>query len=257
MQSYGRRKEKEIRDFLAGNAAPEPDGERKQADLALFRERIRELPGRRKKKFWTRLREQAEFVHPVSWAVQLLFALNGIWVAKQCGGETGIMCISSLVPVFAAVGGVEVSKAVHYRMWELERSCRYDTRNIAILKLFLFGMCDLAVLTLFSFLVYGEGGGLLHICQLVLVPFNISTGVYLFVLERFPMRNGNLLLLVLGGMMAGLQIFGWERWKMGPAVLGRAGTGAALVVSLLFLAGMAVRFCREKDREDEILWSLE
>ena len=123
MRSDGR-EGKEIRMFLAGNQAPVPDRNRKEADMVLFRERLRELPVSKDKNMWVRLLEQAEYVHPVSWAVQLLAVLTGIWLARGYGGELAIMGISALIPVFTAVGGFEISKAVHYGMWELERSCR-------------------------------------------------------------------------------------------------------------------------------------
>lgn len=257
MGKGGRGNEKEIGAFLAGNMAPEPDGERKSADMVLFEERVGQLPVCREKKFRVRLWEQAAFVHPVSWGMQILFLVFGIWLAEWYDGEMAIMGISAMVPLFAVVGGFELSKAVFYHMWELERSCRYDTRKIAGMKMFLFGLCDLVVLTFFSLLIYGEGGDFMYICLLVLVPFNFSTGVYLFVMERFPIRNGNVLLLGMGCVMSGVQITCWSWWENSAAVIEVSGAGMVLLVSLVFLAGMAVRFCREKNREDEILWNLD
>lgn len=257
MQRGSREDEKAVRIFLEGNKAPEADEERKRADMALFRQQVRRLPVRREKPFWIRVWEQAAFVHPVSWAVQLLFLAGAVWMAERWGGETAVMGISAMVPLFAVVGGFELSKTVFYHMWELERSCRYDTRKIAAMKLFLFGLCDLAVLSAFSLLVYRESGDFMQICLLVLTPFNLSAGMYLLVLERFPVRSGNVLLAGLGCVMSGVQTAFWNQWKRGGIGMeGMTGYGI-LAVSLLFLAGMAVRFCREKDREDKILWSLD
>ena len=256
MRSDGR-EGKEIRMFLAGNQAPVPDRNRKEADMVLFRERLRELPVSKDKNMWVRLLEQAEYVHPVSWAVQLLAVLTGIWLARGYGGELAIMGISALIPVFTAVGGFEISKAVHYGMWELERSCRYDTRKIAVMKLLLFGLCDLAALTVFSLLVYGEGGSFRDICLRVLMPFTLSAGAYLFFLERFPMRNGNLILACMGCGMTMVQVCFWKWLETGLPVSDTVGAGLILTASFLFLAGAVFRFGRGKEREDEILWNLE
>lgn len=256
MWMRNRRNEREIKAFLSGNALPKPDERKKRSDMALFREMVRELPERREKKFPVLLWEQAAYVHPVSWAVQLMFVLCGFWLAKGVGGEGAIMGISAMVPLFAVVGGFELSKTFFYHMWELERSCRYDTRKIAGMKLFLFGMCDMAVLTVFSLLVCGEGGGFMEVCLLVLVPFNLSMGIYLFAMERFPVKNGNMLLLGLGCVVSGLWAVCREWAQPMSAVPGTAGAWLLLAVSLLFLAGTAVRFYRGKDREDEILWNL-
>ena len=257
MQGIGREDEKAVRRFLAGNEAPEPDRERKRADMELFRERVRRTPVCREKSFWVRLGEQAAFVHPVSWAVQILFLVLAVWMVKGWDGELAVMGISAMVPLLAVVGSFELSKTVYYHMWELERSCRYDTRKIAAMKLFLFGMCDLAALAFFSLLVYGESGDFVQICLLVLVPFNLSAGMYLLVMERFPVRSGNVLLAGLGCVMSLAQMFFWGQWKRGAVRMEGVRSGVLLAVSLLFLAGMAVRFCREKNREDEILWSLD
>ncbi len=257
MQGIGRVDEKAVRGFLDGNRAPEADGERKRADLELFRERVRRLPVCREKSFPVRLWEQAAFVHPVSWAVQIVFLVLAVWMVRYWGGELAVMGISAMVPLFAVVGGFELSKTVFYHMWELERSCRYDTRKIAAMKLFLFGLCDMAALTFFSLLVYGEGGDFVQICMLVLVPFNLSAGIYLFVMERFPVRSGNVFLAGLGCVMSGGQTVFWSQWKREAVGIDGPGSGVILAVSLLFLAGMAVRFCREKNREDEILWNLD
>lgn len=257
MQRGGREEEKAVRVFLAGNKVPEADGERKRADMDLFRQQVRRMPVCREKPLWIRVWEQAAFVHPVSWAVQILFLAGAVWMAERWGGEMAIMGISAMVPLFAVVGGFELSKAVFYHMWELERSCRYDTRKVAAMKLLLFGLCDLAALSAFSLLVYRESGDFMQICLLVLVPFNLSTGMYLLVLERFPIRSGNVILAGLGCMMSGVQMVFWNQWRRGDVRLESMTGWEILAVSLLFLAGMAVRFCREKDREDVILWNLD
>lgn len=256
MRSDGRER-KEITAFLSGNETPEPDRNRKEADMALFRQQLQELPVSKDKNIWVRLWEQAEYVHPASWTVQFLIVLAGIWLAKGFGGKPAIMGISALVPIFTAVGGFEISKAVHYGMWELERSCKYDTRKIAGMKLFLFGMCDLAALTVFSLLIYGGGGSFMDICLWILVPFNIAAGSYLLFLERFPMRNGNLVLLCMGCGMATVQVSFGKWLETGLAVSGMTGAGMMLAASFLFLACAVLWFGRGKEREDEILWNLE
>lgn len=248
---------KAVRFFLAENRAPAPDAEKKRADMDLFREQVRHLPVCRKKKIPVRMWETAAFIHPVSWVLQMLFLLCGIYWAKWYGGKTAVTGIAAIVPLFTAVGGYELSKAVFYQMWELEKSCRYDTRSVAEMKLLLFGMCDLAALTVFSLLVYGESGDFLQVCFLVLMPFNVSSGVYLFLLEQFPARNGNVLLIGAGGMMSAVQILFRQDWERLTAALETAGTGLVLAASLLFLAGMIVRYCREREREDRILWNLD
>ena len=256
MRSSRKKDERGVKVFLEGSHVPVPDRARKEADMELFREQVRKLPECREKKFLVRFFEQAAFVHPVSWLVQFLLVLCGIWFCVRYQGEIAFIGISALMPLFAAVGGFELSKAVYYRMWELERSCRYDTGKIAGMKMLLFGMCDMAVLAVFSLLVWESGGSCQDVCQRVLLPFNLSAGIYLFVMERFPVRNGNVLLIGMGCALSAAQLlFGLDMERLSDR-LEMAGTGLFMGASLLFLAAAAVRFCREKSREDEILWNL-
>lgn len=256
MLNCSRKDEHEIKVFLAGNDVPEPDRVRRDTDMALFWEKVRELPECREKKFLVRLWEQAAFVHPVIWMVQFLFVLCGIWLAARYEKEIAVAGISAIVPLLAVVGGLELSKAVYYRMWELERSCRYDTGKITGMKMLLFGLCDMAALAVFSLLIRRGGGSYRDVCLLVLLPFNLSTGLYLFVMERFPVRNGNVLLIGMGCVLSvGQMIFGSDMKRL-TVRLETTGMGLLMGASFLFLATMAVRFCREKNREDEILWNL-
>lgn len=253
----GSKQERAVKAFLAKNRCPEPDRDRKRTDMALFREELEHLFIYGEKGFWERLWDVAAFVHPVSWGIQLLLLLWGVCLAKWHGGEAVAVGISATVPLLGVVGGFELSKAVFYHMWELERSCRYDTRKVAAMKMFLFGLCDLAALTVFSFLVYRKSGDFLHVSFLVLVPFHISSGVYLFILERFPMRNGNVLLIGAGCMMSVMQSLLWPYWESKIVEMETVGCVSVLAISVLFLVGMAVRFCQEREQEDKILWNLD
>ena len=246
---------RQIAEFLTENKTPVPDPDKKARDMLLFREVLKEQRISGKKSLWIRIPEQAQFIHPASWLVQLVIAFFGITFLYTHEGEMVFMGIAALVPFLGIAGGYELSRCLYCHMWELERTCRYDSRQNAGIKMFLFGLCDLAVLLLFSGAVYRAGGDLTQIGLYVLIPFNISSGVYLIAMEHISVRNGNLLLFCMGMMMLTLEMImlKWTQWI--AAVKGGA-VGAAFIISLFFLAGMTVRYYRNRNWEDRMLWNL-
>lgn len=248
--------EQKVAEFLKSNRTPVPDREKKERDMLLFQTLLMERHLYGKKTFVVRIREQAEFIHPISWIAQFIIVLMGIFFTKVFDAEAAIMEISFMIPLIGITGSFEMTKCFYYNMWELEMSCRYDGREIAGVKMFLFGFCDLVILMILSCLVYRAGGGLAEIGLKILVPFNISTGIYLLVIDSAWLRKNNLLLLYAGGLMAGMEILIWSWIEKLLVIVEGEAVAMALVVSLVFLFGMGLRYYRNGDRKDEILWSL-
>jgi len=243
-----REMEKEIRAFLAGIRQPEIEEERKRQSLALFRQQRKRLRFTGKKPYAQRLWEQAAYISPGAWlgqgGVVLLmgFAFHFFYWGK---GDI-LVTLAACAPLFGLIGFTEVMKSYQKDMWELEQSCRYNLRELAAMRLLIFGLVDLVlVAVIFAMgLCIGIRADLLIL--FFLVPVLLSDSIYLRLMERFRKGFGAMvpagagILMAAGWLILCVEI--WKNVRLAMLLLRPWALAVLLLLSLVLLAESCAQF---------------
>lgn len=132
---------------------------------------------------------QARFIHPRVWAAQL--ALVAAMVALCLQGDEAMRGLPLVSGVLAAttvlVGLPDLLASSTHRVAELEYSCRFDCRSVALARLIVLGCSDVAVVTAIALaapLALGADAfaSFVHVC----VPYFLSCAGALAVVRRCP-----------------------------------------------------------------------
>lgn len=130
---------------------------------------------------------QARFIHPQVWAAQL--ALVAVMVALCLQGGETVRSLSLASGVLAAatvlVGLPDLLASSAHRVAEIEYSCRFDCRSVALARLIVLGCSDVAVVTAIALaapLALGADAfaSLVHAC----VPYFLSCAGALTIVRR-------------------------------------------------------------------------
>ncbi len=79
-------------------------------------------------------------------------------------------------------------------MWELEMSCRYNLRSIFAVKMLILGCVDFFVLGAAIFITGLSGTKFALTAVMILVPFNLSNSLYLWLIVKLRHRCTNYVL---------------------------------------------------------------
>lgn len=187
----GNVEEKKLKKVLQEYASPSPLLEKRAVAKVLALREIEKKPLIQGKPKGQRLCEQAAYISPVTWILQgVLF----LYMLRTVGEGSHLWTISSMVPLIGIVAGCELIRSYGHNMWELELSCRYNLRSIFALKLLILGSVDLVILIM---AVAACGMGHLKftlIVVLILVPFNLSNSLYLWMIIKLHRKCTNYLL---------------------------------------------------------------
>ena len=258
-----KRGEEEISRILNRNKAPDIREEKMtnlKRELYARMECIDILP---QISFPDRLLRQIPYIAPWVWALQvcvvLLFA-----VAPELDrdGMEIFVFLSCTGPLLAILPTVDIVRSFGCNMWEMEAACRYDLRQITGMRLCIVGGADVAVLVFGGVLYVRKQGSLWEFGLSVLLPFLLSSSVYLWELNHFSRKCSGFLLCAtcVGLNVIGLPILEHMFYRIRMECRWRAPVLTAL--SLVFATALAAYSIMRlygglKERGESRRWNLE
>lgn len=253
-----RRQEEAIRRLLLQNRPPDVDPERRRQLVRQVTSLMEQRPPvPLKTSYIQKLWEQVRYISPLTWCLQFLAVpFLVLFVNWNHGDVMQILLICS--PLAGIIGICEVLRSFSCHMGELEQTCRYNLRQVLAMKLWLMGLADLLILCFAGAVAGAAGGKLSEMILYVVIPFNLSNSLYLFLLNKVSRRFSGSILLGCGIFLSFLLAFLREnspfllRWQ--------ASEIAAPLLLLMFLASFALilwmgsRFIKNTPME-EMIWN--
>lgn len=172
--------------------------ERKQELLHAMKAELAKIPPVHERTVFQRMVTQAEYISPITWIAQILLLIGVIWAAVTIQNVPAINVISALMPLVGIIMGAELVRSFDYNTWELELSCRYNLRSTIAMKILIIGALDLIMGLVAATIVDIWGTAGVTGMMLILVPFNISTAIYLLMIMKLNRRCSNYLLMGAG-----------------------------------------------------------
>lgn len=258
--------EEELRRILARNLPPEV---RKEEIARLKREmRIQadamprysppedSLPGM--------LLRQIPYITTWVWTVQIGAVVFFALLYRDFFESREPLLLMSLTgPVLALLLVVDLMRSFGCNMWEMEAACRHDLRQLTAMRMCIVGAADTAVLAAGCALYGKKEGNIWEYALFVVLPFLISSSVYLWELKLFPKKYGGYVLAVTGIVLAmiGTPALRMIHGRMLALCLDRAPryTAGALAIFGIITICTAVRLCGglKSGKRGMEKWSLE
>ncbi len=248
-------KEEQIKEFLLRCQAPDMGQEQRGK---LFRTLKMEMARKRlvpRRSLGRSLWEQARFISPAAWVLQTVFLVFAV-VLAGAGDGWYLWRLASVIPFFGVICVPEITKSFCCGMWELEESCLYNLKRVMAMKLMIFGIVDGISLLLLAATAGRAGAGIGEAVLFILVPFNCSNAVYLWLFTVMGRRENGYLMAAIGLLMAaGSTILGY--YVPNP-LLSKAWLAAvAGIVSLAVLGAGIYRLISRMESEESEKWSFE
>lgn len=258
-----KRDEKEISRILNRNRAPDIKEEKTAQLKRELHARMESMDILTRISFPDRLLRQIPYIAPWVWALQACFVLL-FAVASGLDGDRmeTFMLLSCAGPLLALLPAVDIARSFGCNMWEMEAACRYDLRRITGMRLCIVGGADVAVLAFGGILYVKEQGSLWKFGFFVLLPFLLSSCVYLWELNHFSRKCSGFLLCATG---VGLNAIGCPLlqdvfyWMMTEYRWSASGfTGMLLLFAAVLTVYGSIRFYGNLTERGEIgRWNLE
>ena len=199
------RGDREFQKRITVYRAPSPDEDRKAQAKAMARAVLAKKPLSMGKPFRQLLLEQAEYISPVTWALQAGAFAVLCFLGAGTGSISTLGLAAAVIPFLGVVGVSEIAKSYSCSMWELEMSCRYNLKSIFAMKMLLTGLgSGICLLTAFGLAYFARESSLPVIALTVVTPFCLSNAVYLQLLIRLQRKCTN---YVLAGAAVFLTVF--------------------------------------------------
>ncbi|VDH00274.1 Uncharacterised protein [Lysinibacillus sphaericus] len=124
------------------------------------------------------IRSSIQFTRLHTWFIQFaLLILTTFLITNVINDESFLFVIQSLtvIVIFSVIFLIdELLRSFTSGMWELEQTLKYDLRQHTIIKLFIFGMVDLLLISCLAFISQGVLEiSFWKIILYLLVPFNV------------------------------------------------------------------------------------
>lgn len=252
--------EEELKQILQSAQNMEIDEERKERDIRFVVEAARDIRGIPKLTYGERIWSMTGYLSPWIWFLQAVILMGGGYFTCAIAWEDSQIFFSMAAPLIGCIGCTEIYRGYTCGMWEMEKACRYDLRQVVLLKMQITGSADLALILCMMCFGKETGMTLSQAILGVLVPYLLAAFVYFMLLCRMDRNVSNYLLAAVGIFMSlGSAIImnciddvTWER-------ISEHGEWTALLVIVaadMMLAAMR-RFLRYCDREDDRRWNFD
>lgn len=252
-------KDKELKELLRSVGKQEIDSKRKEDTIRQVLAAGNNLRGMSRISIWQRMYTMAGYLSPWLWIIQAAIVVCCAYFVADIG-KSILPTVASVVPLLVCIGFVEIQKGFACGMQELESVCRYDGRQVVLLKMMLIGSVD--ILVTFFLLVYSteHGVALPQAVLCILVPYLLSCAMYFTVLLRTDRRASNVALFAAGIFLA--LVFQFVLGNVPPYVWAKINGNdlwalAVTVVSAALLLVAVRKFWKRIDREDTKIWSFD
>lgn len=252
--------EEELRRMLLSAKKMEIDRERKEEDIRVIMQNAGNLRGLPRLRYWERVCSMAGYLSLWVWVIQAAILLACGYLICMSDQRESQMLFSMAAPLVGCLGCIEIQRGYFCGMWEMEKACRYDLRQVILLKMQIMSGVDLAVVLCMVGFGRGQGMTLPGAVLTILVPYFLSSFVYFTMLCRMNRRISNYFLVGIGLLMSfcsGMLVncIDTVRWEH---INTHGEWTAILTLAALDLMIMAMkRFLRCCDREENERWSFD
>lgn len=252
--------EEELRRMLLSAKNLKIDKIRKETDIRGILQSARNTRGLPRLSYWERVCAMAGYLSLWVWGMQAAIILACGYLVCISDWRGSQMLFTMAAPLIGCIGCIEIQRGYSCGMWEMEKACRYDLRQVVLLKMQIMGGIDLAIVLCMVGYSKGLGTTLSGAVLTILVPYLLSSFVYFMLLCRMDRRISNYLLVGTGLIMSfGSGMFvncidavSWER------INAHGEWTAVLTLAALDLMVIAMkRFLKSCDREENGRWSFD
>lgn len=253
-------KDEELKNLFQSVPLPEIDRDRKEKTIKAVLDSRQEVRGLTHITYLERLFTMAGYISPMVWITQAVICMVCGLTLFLYPDDTFLECCAVVTPLLGCVGFVEIQKDYTCHMWEMEKSCRYDLRQVLLMKMQITGGVDVLLLLLMAALGMGKGISLSEAALAVAVPFFLSASIYLGILFRTDRKISNYILIALGVLLAVLSngLTSQVRWLELAEQPGFAERAALLTLAAADVMLLSIRhFWKNYDREEKTGWNFE
>lgn len=194
--------EQRLKAALKQYEAPEVKQEKKELVKLLAVKSMQKKNLTQGKPLFQRLIEQGAYISPLTWVLQGVLLLLTLSRFAAPNVMQLFTALSVMAPLLGLIGGCELIRSYGHNMWELEMACRYNLRSIFAMKMLIVGFLDLVILGTAMFLAGQSGASFALLTVMILVPFNLSNSLYLWMIIRLRHRCSNYVLAGTGGFLS-------------------------------------------------------
>lgn len=193
--------EEELRRILARNLPPEV----KREEIIRLKQKMRLradtmpqsiLP---ESSFFHVLLRQIPYITTWVWGVQIgVVAFFALLLQGNLDSQQPVFLMSLSGPLLALLLVVDIARSFGCNMWEMEAACRHDLRKLTAMRMCIVGAADTAVLTAGCALWGKREGSIWEFALFAVLPFFLSSTVYLWELKIFSGKCGGYALAMTG-----------------------------------------------------------
>lgn len=145
------------------------------------------------------LLRQIPYITTWIWGVQIgIVIFFALLLQGNLERQEPILFMSLSGPVLALLLVVDIVRSFGCNMWEMEAACRHDLRQLTAMRMCIVGAADTAVLTAGCALWGKRMGNIWEFALFAVLPFFLSSTVYLWELKIFSGKCGGYVLAVTG-----------------------------------------------------------
>lgn len=199
--------EKEIRLQLSRASIPPMQQKREEELFTAIRQEIYHKTIYPRKSWLQKMVEQLLYLSPSVWMIQgaILVIAALLAIDRQVTGWFQV--VSVLISLVGLAGIPELAKSFYSGMWELEESCRYNLRQLLVIRLVLLGMVDVFMLVCFLALAGWQNNTSTEIIIYLMIPFNLSNSIYLLVFRYLRGKCSLFFMAAVGLLQAFAMVF--------------------------------------------------
>ena len=254
--------EKKLQLLLNEYKCPEATPEQRNAMIhALQTERARAFLLSRSN-YRMRLMTQIVYIPKALWLIQGILLILGLWVIMHAPRSGALTVLSVGAPMLGVTVFPVLLCSFSDGMWELEQSARYSLKEICIMRLLIFGVADTCILAVFLAAMVRAGSSLSSYLYWVVVPFALSSSVYLYLIRTIRRTASGYIIVCAGAVLscASLYIQGYKE-RIEDVLAGSMGTAvsALLPIAAAIILGVQiwsyVRFIGQKEKGWDEIWN--
>ncbi|MDO4274389.1 MAG: hypothetical protein Q4D16_12020 [Eubacteriales bacterium] len=250
-------KDSEIKILLKECRGPEIDRECKEKSIRFVTGQMKDIRVLYHISYWERLKNMAGYLSPWVWAVQAaILMLLGYFAVLD--SQSMLPAAVAAVPLLGCIGCMEIQRGYMCGMWEMEKACRYDLRQVVLLKLQIMGGVDMAVVVCLLAMATGRGITLSKAVFYILLPYFISCFIYFTILCRTDRRASDFVIVGAGILMSAvmwvlLNCIDEVMWSYLDVRMEWTALAAIAAADLMLLS--VRRFWKICDKESNKVWS--
>lgn len=201
---------------------------------------------------------QAGYIQKGNWLLATgLLALAALSSMHTNG--TAFRALAACTPFLALMTAAEGNRSVHFRMEELELSCRFSLKVVVAARLGILGLGNLFLLGgIVPVILSGEGRSFWGSAFSLLLPYLLTAFLNLWIVRTYRGSGGNYLCTGIAALVSGLCLLPGQEMPFYQKLLPDVLQNFTLATCTLFFAVLTGReYLKTIRKSEEYRWSLQ